>query len=378
MKDKPTGTIKEYYSEIEDPRAGRNKQHKLLDIILIAICGVISGADTWVDVENYGKGKNEWLKSFLELPHGIPSHDTFGRVFARLDPEQFQACFMKWVQAVNELTAGQIVAIDGKKLRRSHDKNLGKKAIWMVSAWAQENELVLGQRKVDDRSNEITAIPKLLEMLEIAGCIVTIDAMGTQTKIAKTIIDNQADYVLAVKENQGSLFEDIHDLFEEEQQHNFEGTPHTYEKTTNKNHGRIEVRQCWAISDPEVLAFIRGTDKWKNLTSVVMVVAKRIIGQDSTTEAHYYISSLENNAKLLLQSIRGHWGIENGLHWVLDIAFREDDSRVRKDNAPQNFAILRRMALNLLKNEKSAKGGVKAKRLQAAWDQDYLLKVLSG
>jgi predicted transposase YbfD/YdcC len=372
------GSIAKHFGKVNDPRIERTKRHKLLDIFLIAICGVICGADSWVDIEMFGKSKLNWLKTFLELPNGIPSHDTFGRVFAAINPEEFEKSFMEWVQAIHEMTRGQVIAIDGKQLRGSNDSERGKDAIYMVSAWATENELVLGQRKVDDKSNEITAIPKLLNLLEIAGCIVTIDAIGTQTKIAKTIIDREGDYLLAVKENQGNLYEDIHDLFEDDQKYNFENAPYNYAKTVNKDHGRIEIRQCWAISDPEYLATIRNRDRWHGLKSLAMIISERHIGEESEVQTHYFITSLENDAGKILNAKRSHWGVENSLHWVLDIAFNEDHSRVRKDNAPQNFAVLRHMALNLLKQEHTVKVGIKGKRLKCGWDTDYLLKVLAG
>ena len=372
------GSITKHFSKMRDPRIDRTKRHRLLDILIIAICAVICGADSWVDIELFGRTKIEWLKTFLKLPNGIPSHDTFGRVFAALNPQEFESSFMEWVQAINQLTQGQVIAIDGKQLRGSQDNGIGKNAIYMVSAWATENQLVLGQRKVDDKSNEITAIPKLLKLLEVKGCIVMVDAIGTQTKIAKTIIERGGDYILAVKENQGHLYEDIHDLFADNQQFNYEGIPHSYAKVVNKDHGRIEIRQCWTISDPEYLANIRDLKRWEGIQTLVMIQSERRIGEESEVQDRYFISSLESNADKILRAKRSYWGIENRLHWVLDIAFNEDRSRVRKDNAPQNFAVLRHMALNLLKQEKTAKGGIKAKRLQCGWNTDYLLKVLAG
>jgi predicted transposase YbfD/YdcC len=379
MTEEPKiGSIAKHFAKVKDPRIDRTKRHKLLDILIIAICGVICGADSWVDIELFGKTKLEWLRTFLKLPNGIPSHDTFGRVFGAINPEEFENSFMEWVQAINELTQGQVIAIDGKQLRGSQDSETGQAAIYMVSAWATENQLVLGQRKVDEKSNEITAIPKLLKLLEIAGCIVTIDAIGTQTKIAKAIIDRGGDYLLAVKENQGNLYEDIHDLFEDDQQYNFEGAPYNYAKTVNKDHGRIEIRQCWTISDLEYLANIRDRERWQALKTLAMITSERRIGGETEIETRYFITSLQSDAQKILKVKRSHWGIENRLHWELDIAFNEDHSRVRKDNAPQNFAVLRHMALNLLKQEKTAKGGIKAKRLQCGWNVDYLLKVLAG
>lgn len=376
-KEAEVGSITEHFGKVKDPRVERTKRHKLVDIILIAICGVICGADSWVDIEMFGKAKKEWLKTFLELPNGIPSHDTFGRVFAAINPEEFEKSFMEWVQAIHELTQGQVIAIDGKQLRGSQDSAAGKHAIYMVSAWASESQLVLGQRKVDDKSNEITAIPKLLKLLEISGCIVTIDAIGTQTQIAKAILDQHGDYLLAVKENQGHLYADIQDLFEQDRAYNFKDAPYGYAKTVNKDHGRIEIRQCWAISDPEYLAAIRDVERWQGLKSLVMIESERRIGDQTERQTSFFISSLENDAEKILKARRCHWGIENSLHWVLDIAFNEDHSRVRKDNAPQNFSILRHLALNLLKQEKSLKVGIKAKRLRCGWDTDYFLKVLA-
>jgi predicted transposase YbfD/YdcC len=377
MQEKAHNKIEEHFGSVQDPRIDRSKEHKLIDIISIAICAVICGAEGWVDIENFGKSKETWLKSFLELPNGIPSHDTFGRVFSLIEPEEFQESFQSWIESIQELTEGQIVAIDGKQMRGSKDGFLGKRAIYMVSAWAEANELVLGQRKVDEKSNEITAIPELLKILDISGCIITIDAIGTQTKIAKAIVDNGADYLLSVKENQGHLFEEISWLFEYDQQNNFKDAAYDYAKTTNKGHGRIEIRECWSISDPEYLQSLKGASKWKGLRSIAMVTSTRITDKRTTVRNRYYISSLPSKAKHLLNVARRHWSIENELHWVLDVALREDRSRIRKENAPENFSILRHLAISLLKQEKTAKGGVHAKQLQAAWNDDYLLKVLS-
>ena len=375
--NKALEAIEKHFSKVTDPRLERTKEHKLTDIMAIAICAVICGAEGWTDIENFGKSKFSWLKTFLELPNGIPSHDTFGRVFSMLDAQQFQLAFWEWVCAVNDIVQGQVINIDGKCLRGSDDQKLGKRAIYMVSAWATENELVLGQRKVDEKSNEITAIPELLKMLAISGCIVTIDAMGTQTSIAKTIIDRQADYVLSVKENQGHLFEDISVLFAVDQASNFKYATLDDYKTVNKGHGRIEIRECWSTSNPEYLNLIRGVQNWAGLRSIAMVICTRIIEGKETREVRFYISSLASNAERILRVVRKHWSIENKLHWVLDVALNEDHSRVRKDQAPENLAVLRHIALNLLKQEKTAKGGIHAKQLQAAWDEDYLLKILA-
>ena len=378
MKQQPTADIVRHFEGMPDPRTGNAKTHIFLEILIIAICAVICGADGWSDIELFGKNKKEWLKTFLKLPKGIPSHDTFGRVFAKIKPEEFQKHFIEWVQTIEKLTAGQVIAVDGKKLRRSHDQDAGKAAIYMVSAWATQNELVLGQAKVADKSNEITAIPELLQLLDITGCIVTVDAIGTQTEIAKTIIEGGGDYLLAVKENQGHLFEDIRSLFDVDVAQGIEHAPYKYAKVINKGHGRIETRECWVTDKEEYLSLIRKRQQWKGLKSIIRIVSQRQIAEKVEVQTRYFISSLPADAKAILKAKRSHWKIENQLHWVLDIAFREDECRVRKDHAAENLAVLRHMALNLLKNEKTAKGGIHAKRLQAGWNNDYLLTILKS
>lgn len=378
MSKQITATIQTHFKDVEDPRRTYLNDHPLINILTIALCGIIAGADSWTDVANFGNQKSDWLSKFLDLKNGIPSHDTFGRVFERLDPEQFRQGFLSWVQAVFEITNGQVIAIDGKQLRRSHDKSNKQKAIHMVTAWATANHLVLGQVKVKGKSNEITAIPALLAVLDLTGCIITIDAIGTQVNIAQQIIDQGGDYLLPVKKNQRQLYEDIKLFFKLAQENEFAKVDHTYHRTTTGGHGRLEIRHCWAISGAESLAFLRGAANWPKLATIVMMKFERRINRKVTRQTHYFITSVANNAQLLLAVKRDHWGIENGLHWVLDVAFREDDCRVRKGNAAQNLAILRHMAVNLLKHETSAKGGIKAKRLQAAWNNDYLVKVLSG
>ena len=368
--------IVEHFADLDDPRQRANQEHKFIDILVITICAAICGADDWVAVESFGLAKRSWLATFLELPNGIPSHDTFWRVFRRLDPEQFQASFMNWVAAIHETTMGQVIAVDGKQLRRSHDASAGKAAIHMVSAWATSHQLVLGQRKVDEKSNEITAIPELLQALDLHGCLVTIDAMGCQTKIAQITVDNEADYLLALKENQGNLHEDVVLLFDDLAQSDFTAYSCDSDTTMDENHGRIEVRTAWTIDDPDLIAALRTTETWPQLATLVKVQAERYIGDKHSVDARYYISSLKAPAAEMLRFTRTHWAIENQLHWVLDIAFREDDCRLRKDHGAQNFATLRHIALNLLKQDDTLKVGIKNKRLRAGWDQDYLLSVL--
>ncbi len=378
MTQSPDSTIMTHFAEMTDPRVEGRSEHTLQDIITIALCAVICGADSWVAVAEFGKAKEEWFATFLALPSGMPVHDTFGRVFGALDPDEFERCFLSWVQTIAEVVEGEVLAIDGKQLRRSHDKRLGKKAIHMVSAWATDNRLVLGQVKVDDKSNEITAIPRLLRVLALKGSIVTIDAMGCQKEIVETIVEQGADYAIALKENQGNLHEDVSELFAHAQETDFAGLLHSYEKTVNGDHGRIEVRECWTLSDLASFDYIRKLPDWEKLQTVAMVRRERQVNGKTTVECSYYISSLPNDAALLLETTRKHWHIENKLHWVLDIAFREDECRVRQGNAAENFAILRHIALNLLKQEQTAQCGVKTKRLKAGWDEAYLLKVLLG
>jgi predicted transposase YbfD/YdcC len=377
MPKYPSATINKHFSDLEDPRIDRAKLHPLINILTIALCGAISGADTWVDIELFGESKEQWFASFLDMSNGIPSHDTFGRVFSLLDAEQFQNCFINWVQAICEVLEGQVVAVDGKTLRRSHDRTSGKDAIHMVSAWAAKNQVVLGQIKVDDKSNEITAIPALLDMLDVSGCIVTIDAIGCQKKIAQQIIDQGADYILALKGNQDRVYQDAQTLFEDAEAIGFEDCDHC--RTFDKGHGRIEIRECWTTAHPEYLNALYKPEQWTGLQSVIKVYAERRLKDKTETETRYYISSLPgDDAKQLLRAIRTHWHIENRLHWVLDVTFREDNSRIRKGNAAQNMAVLRHMALNLLKREQSTKRSMRGKRLKAGWDERYLVQVLCG
>jgi predicted transposase YbfD/YdcC len=360
-----------YFASLEDPRLERTRKHNLLDIIAITICAVICGADSWVAVEHYGLAKHEWLSRFLKLPNGIPSHDTFGRVFAALVPEQFQACFAGWVAELAACLGLKQIAIDGKTQRGSHDRGKGKAALHLVSAWAVENHLILGQEAVDQKSNEITAIPKLLELLDLEGALVTIDAMGCQKEIAEQIIQQGGDYILAVKENQPTLYAGIERLDAAALASEYAGISSC--GVHEHSHGRDEFRACWVLTDLEEL---RERTQWPGLRSVIVVVRDRTVGKQNSCERHYYISSRRLSAKKFLGAVRGHWGIENSLHWVLDVVFAEDHSRVRKDHGPENFGMVRRMAISMLKAEQN-KASIQVKRLKAGWDDSFLEKVLA-
>lgn len=377
MTIQPAVTVSEHFSGVEDPRVACLVTHPLINIMTITLCAVIAGADNWSEVATFGEGKKEWLAKFLDLREGTPSHDTFSLVFARLNPEQLQDSFISWVQAVYQRLTGEVVAVDGKKLRHSFNTAEEQPMITMVSAWATEAEVVLGQLAVAEGSNEITAIPKLLRLLDLKGCIVTIDAIGCQKEIAQQIIDQEADYLLAVKGNQEHLFADVELLFRLAERNDFVKVDCNYARTVNKGHNRIEIRHCWAIAGEESLQFLQDYAAWPQLRSVIRIKSERHVGQTVSHQYRYYISSLPNDAEHLLQVKRSHWAIENGLHWVLDIAFREDDSRVRKGNGARNLALFRHMAVNLLKKEKTAKGGIHNKRMQAAWNEQYLVKVYS-
>ena len=356
-----------YFAELKDPRVERTREHLLEEILLIAIAAILSGAGGWNEIENYGRARIDWLRSFLTLPAGIPSHDTFNRVFAALDPSELESGFVAWVTSIARLTAGDVIAIDGKALKGT--RKVGSKAlVHLVSAWANSNNLVLAQRRVDDKSNEITAIPKLLQALELSGTVVTIDAMGCQKSIARQIVDKKADYILAVKENQPLLLEDIKDSFRML-------AADSVSEEIDCGHGRVESRSCTVLGD---LSLLEKPFEWAGLRNLVRIQAERFHKATGKTqrETRYYISSLSPDAARLNQLVRQHWGIENKLHWVLDVAFGEDLDRKRAGHAAQNFSVLNRLALNLLKQDKTCKLGVHGKRLQAAWDLPYLLHLL--
>jgi predicted transposase YbfD/YdcC len=356
-----------YFAELRDPRVERNREHLLQEILLIAIAAVLSGAESWNDIAAYGEDKLEWLQTFLTLPSSIPSHDTFNRVFAALDPEEMEKGFAAWVSSIAKLTAGEVVAIDGKALCGTREAGK-KQLVHMVSAWAEGNGLVLGQRKVDEKSNEITAIPKLLAALELTGTVVTIDAMGCQREIAKQIIAKKADYVLAVKDNQGLLAEQVRDSF-------LLLESDAVAENIDCGHGRVEQRKCSVIAD---LSLIEKAAEWASLQGLVRIESERYhkVSGKIEREIRYYITSLRPDAAQLNSVIRQHWGIENKLHWVLDVGFSEDLDRKRAGHAAQNFSVLNRIALNLLKQDKTSKRGIKGKRLKAAWNHPYLLKLL--
>jgi predicted transposase YbfD/YdcC len=370
-------SIHDHFGDLPDPRIDRTKRHALLDIVTIAVCAVICGAESWVEIAEFGRAKQRWFQRFLSLPNGIASHDTFGRVFARLDPAAFEASFLGWVQALVSQTGGAVVAVDGKTLRRSHDRANGKAALQLVSAWATEQRVLLGQTTVAAEGSETTTIPALLALLALEDATVTIDAAGTHPPIAQQIVDQGGDYVLALKANQPTRHQEVTELFTEARATGFAGIAHDSYETVEKGHGRIERRRYWTITEPAYLAWLAEDQAWPALQSVGLVEAERRIGDEVTRETRTYLSSLPGDAPTFARAVRGHWGIENQYHWLLDVAFREDESRVRTGHAAANFGMLRRLALQLLRQETTAKIGIKAKRLKAGWDEDYLIHVLT-
>ena len=374
MSDTKSTKIQHHFANLTDPRR-RPPVYPLINIVTIAVCAVICGADDFVAIERFGKTRRKWFARFLDLKDGIPSHDRFNAIFAAINPSEFEACLLSWITALHEITDGQVIAIDGKTLRRSYDKAGGKAAIHMVSAWATANSISLGQVVTDAKSNEITAIPKLLELIDISGALVTIDAMGCQTKIAQKILDGKANYVLHVKENQPTLYQAIKAYFHHCLENNFAGITHRFFQTEERGHGREETRYYDLCRVPATLA---DAARWPGLKAIGMVTSITMRDGKECIDVRYYILSVYLSARRFAGAVRGHWGIENGLHWQLDVTFQEDLCRLRKGHADANFSILRRTALAMLKNERTLKVGVKNKRLAAGWDEAYLEQVLVG
>ena len=364
-----------FFENLTDPRLERTKRHSLLDIMILAVCATLGNADGWADIERFGKAKLDFFRTFLELPNGIPSHDTFGRVFALLDPAPLMACIQQWLDALGAAVAGEVVAIDGKTLRGSFDTATGKNPLHLVSAWACEARLTLGQVAVDAKSNEITAIPLLLELLDLKDSIVTIDAMGCQKEIAAAIRAREADYVLAVKDNQPSLHDAVDEAFMAQADDDFTAPTLKQITTVERGHGRDERREYFLMEAPADL--VRGGE-WPGLRSIGMVRRTRVVNGVEAEEIVYYISSLPPKVKRFAKAVRGHWGIENRLHWSLDVTFAEDASRARKDHSPLNLGMLRRLALSILRKDTSVKDNLRGKRLRAGWDDEVLLKILTG
>ena len=375
ISSSPTSLIETHFGVLKDRRASHRIEHKLIDIIIITICATICGADDWKAIAEYGRTKHDWLKTFLELPNGIPSHDTFNRLFSRLKPEELQRCFIGWMQAVHQVTEGELLNIDGKNLRGAKEPGNSRSFIHMVSVWSAEHHLVLGQKKVDHKSNEITAIPPLLEMLSIRGCLVSIDAMGCQREIAKVIISEGADYVLALKGNQGNLHEDVVQLFTAAQKQNFKNIEHQFHSTVEQGHGRSETRSYWVMGNTEYLI---GAENWVRLQSIGMVKSERKINGKTSIEQRYYILSLNIDVQRFAQSVRSHWSIENQLHWMLDVSFSEDKVQNYQGYSAENLAVIRHLGINLLSRDKESQIGMKTKRLKAGWDDNYLKDTLTA
>ena len=372
MPDHPATRIADCFVDLTDPRMDRTRRHALLDIVTIAVCAVICGADTWVDVAAWGRAKQDWLQEWLALPNGIPSHDTFGRVFARIDPAQFMTGFLRWTQAVVATAPAEVIALDGKTVRRSGSPAAGTGPLHLVSAWATERRLVLAQTAVDAKANELTVLPELLAQLTLTDQIVTIDAMGCHRALAQQIVDEGGDYVLALKDNQPTLREEVEDCFA------VATAMDDTAQTVEKDHGRLEVRVCETIHDPAVLAWLDPDRAWAGLRSIARVTATRqVIGQEPTTSVRFYLSSLPGDAGPIARAVRSHWGIENRLHWVLDLGFREDESRARTGDAAENLAVLRKLALRIMQQDPTRRTGVAASRKRAGWDTDYLRYLLT-
>ena len=369
-----SASIQEHFSTLKDPRIDRNKLHELMDIVLLVVCALSSGADGWEAIEDFGKEKLHWLRKFAPFANGIPSHDCIANVVSRLSPKGFQECFRSWTGAVSEATHGEVIAVDGKTAKGSRDRKHTRKALHMVSAWASTNRLVLGQEATEEKSNEITAIPKLLELLELKGCIVTIDAMGCQRAIAEQIVAQGGDYVLGLKGNQSTLQEGVEDFFDVAMDGGFAGIEHDYIEEVDKEHGRLEVRRYWVT---EELRTLPNTQHWAGLRSIGMVERYCAVGQAETLERRYFINSISAEAKRFANAVRDHWGVENRLHWRLDVVFCEDASRIRKGNAPAIMTSIRHLCMNLFEQEPSSLR-LSQKRRKAAWNDDYRAKVVFG
>ena len=374
MPQTRSARIQDHFTELTDPRR-REVVYPLINVVTIAICAVVAGADDFVSIAEYGRKKRKWLEQFLDLSAGIPSHDRFNAIFAAIRPAEFERCLLSWITALHEITGGQVVAIDGKTLRRSFDAASSKSAIHMVSAWATANQISLGQIVVDEKSNEITAIPKLLQILEISGCLVTIDAMGCQTEIAQEIVDAKADYVLAVKGNQPTLHDGLCEFFEDHLEDDFARVEVSRYEKREQGHGREEHRSYYVCPVPKNLP---DHSRWAKLTAIGIAISESTRAGQPCSDVRYYILSKKLSARRFGATVRAHWGIENRLHWQLDVTFQEDQSRLRKGHADANFSSLRRTALSLLKNNHTLKVGIKNKRLAAAWDDEYLEQVLIG
>jgi len=356
-----------YFSELEDPRIDRKKLYPLEEILFTTLCAVICGAESWYDIEDFGEARLSFLQRFFPYENGVASHDTIGRLFSLLDPQQFQKCFINWMRGLQK-NIPDLIAIDGKTVRRSFDKTYNKSAIHIISAFASNARLVLGQSKVNDKTNEITAIPELLELLFIKGSIITIDAMGCQKAIAQKIIEKQADYVFGLKGNQGNFLEEVETYFKGK------NACFDFFEEADKGHGRIEIRKCWVSTD---INWLETKKEWANLQSIIKIESTRIQSKKETKEVRYYISSLDSNAKKLLLAIRSHWAIETSLHWTLDMTFREDESRIRKKNAPENMSVIRHIVLNLLRTA-DEKISIRRRKKKAGWSNEYLLNVLKN
>jgi len=363
------------FGAITAPRRDHTKQHELLDILLIAVCCLLCGGQSFVDMAEFGDAKRDWLATFLTLPNGIPSHDTFRRVLLLLDPDEFAAAFLRWTQSLRTAVGAEIVALEGQTVRRSFDRAQGRGPIHLVSAWASAHRLVVGQRKTADKSNEITAVPELLRLLELAGCLVTVDALNCQKNIAKEISEAAADYVLALKGNHSVAYEEVKTFLADARQRGFAGVAHAHLQTTDKEHGRLEVRRYW-ITDQ--IGWFADRAQWEKLRTVALVESERTVAGECRVEQRCYLCRIGPDAKLLAQAVRGQWGIENSLHWVLDVQMGEDQCRVRAGHAAQNLATLRRLALNLLRRDKTSARGIKGKQLKASWDHAYLQSLLKA